>query len=94
MSLVAKKLVFRVTSAWIGNGVVSATEKTERIDPGGFQPHALPKMSPRKHTFEGYRSIIDENIHSSVLLFKVRSSSGDALPVIDVQLVKHGSQPL
>lgn len=31
ISLVAKKLVLRVSSAWTENGVVSATKKTERI---------------------------------------------------------------
>lgn len=42
MSLVAKKLVFRVSSAWTGNGVVSAAGNTERICPGRF--YTLPKM--------------------------------------------------
>lgn len=32
MSLVAKKLVFRVTSAWTENGAVSAAESKEEID--------------------------------------------------------------
>ena len=34
ISLVAKKLVLRVSSAWTENGVVSATKKRERIHPG------------------------------------------------------------
>lgn len=42
MSLVAKKLVFRVSSACTGNGVVSATGNTERIEPG--RCYALPEM--------------------------------------------------
>lgn len=94
ISLVAKKLVLRVSSAWTGNGVVSATKKTDRINPGWFQMRTLPKIHSSEHTFESYCGIVDENIHSSVLLFKVGGSGGDALHIVDVQLVKHGGQSL
>lgn len=45
-------------------------------------------------TFECYPGIIDEDVHSSILLFKEGSSGGDAVHVVDVQLVEHRLQSL
>lgn len=44
-------------------------------------------------TFERYPSVVYEDVHPSVLLFEVSSSGGDALLVVDVQLVELCLQP-
>lgn len=45
-------------------------------------------------TFKCYPGIIDEDVHSSILLFKEGGSGGDAVHVVDVQLVEHRLQSL
>ena len=45
-------------------------------------------------TFERYPGVIDEDVHSSILVFEESSSGDDAVQVVDVQLVKHGLQSL
>lgn len=45
-------------------------------------------------TFEGDAGVVDEDVHSSIVAFKVGSSGSDAVHVVDVQLVKLGRQSL
>lgn len=45
-------------------------------------------------TFECYRSVIDEDVHSCVFLFEKLGGGFDAVQIVDVQLVKHGLQSL
>ena len=52
---------------------------------------SIQQMNP---TFERYPGVIDEDVHSSILVFEESSSGDDAVQVVDVQLVKHGLQSL
>lgn len=45
-------------------------------------------------TFERYPGVIDEDVHAAVLLLEEGSGGGDAVEVVDVQLLKRGLQPL
>ena len=45
-------------------------------------------------TFEGYPSIVDQDVYTSILVFEVCCCCGDAAGVIDVQLVEHGFESL
>lgn len=45
-------------------------------------------------TFERYPGVIDEDVHAAVLLLEEGSGGGDAVEVVNVQLLKRGLQPL
>lgn len=58
--------------------------------PQHYDIHQHKKLT----TFESYRSVIDEDVHSSVFLFEELSGGFDAVQIVDVQLVKQGLQSL